>query len=289
MLVLSAIGFGFMPLFREWSVRDGCGTVTMLALRFAIAGAVLVGWCALARKKLPAGHILGVLTVMGAALYVGESLGYFKAIDAGASPALVAMLLYTYPAIVTVGARVFFKERVTRIRWAAVLLAMLGTGLTVWGPMDAAPVKGIALGLFTAASYAAYILVGSRLPKDVDPAVSSCVVIVSAALVLCGAAAITRSPMPQSSLGWLGIACLALVSTVMSLTLFLAGLRLAGPVRASTISTVEALTAVVVSSAFLGERLSPLQMIGGGLIIVAAVMSAKYGGNSTTQPDKGAS
>lgn len=279
MLIASAIGFGFMPLFRSWAEQGGSGLHAMLFLRFAAAGVLLGVWCALMRKRLPRLSVLLVLIGMGAVLYVGESFAYFKALDLGTSPALVALLLYAYPAIVTLLSRVLFREPLTRARLAAVALAIVGTLLAVWGPVEETPALGVALGLLTAVAYAAYILIGSRLPRDLDPAVSSAVVISSTAIVYAVLTVATDSPRPTAPIGWLGVVCLALISTVMSLTLFLAGLRLVGPVRASTLSTVEALSAVIVAWAFMGEPLTPVQMVGGAMIISAAVWTAR-----TTSP-----
>lgn len=275
MLIASAIGFGFMPLFRSWAQQGGCGLYAMLFLRFAAAGVLLGMWCIFARKRLPRLSVLLVLIGMGAVLYVGESFAYFKALDVGTSPALVALLLYAYPAIVTLFSRVLFREPLTPARLAAVALAIVGTLLAVWGPVEETPALGIVLGLLTAVTYAAYILIGSRLPRELDPAVSSAVVICSTAVVYAVLTIATDSPRPTAPIGWLGVACLALISTVMSLTLFLAGLRLVGPVRASTLSTVEALSAVIVAWAFMGEPLMPVQMVGGAMIIAAAVWTAR--------------
>ncbi len=275
MLIASAIGFGFMPLFRSWAQQGGCGLYAMLFFRFAAAGVLLGMWCALARKRLPRLSVLLVLIGMGAVLYVGESFAYFKALDVGTSPALVALLLYAYPAIVTLLSRALFREPLSPARLAAVALAILGTLLAVWGPVEETPALGIVLGLLTAVTYAAYILIGSRLPRDLDPAVSSAVVISSAAIVYAVLTIATDSPRPAAPIGWVGVACLAMISTVMSLTLFLAGLRLVGPVRASTLSTVEALSAVIVAWAFMGEPLTAAQMGGGAMIIAAAVWTAR--------------
>jgi drug/metabolite transporter (DMT)-like permease len=64
---------------------------------------------------------------------------------------------------------------------------------------------------------------------------------------------------------------MALISTVLAAGGFLAGLRRLGPARAATLSTVEPLFTVVFAAIVLGERLSPLQL-GGGLVILLGVL-----------------
>ena len=58
----------------------------------------------------------------------------------------------------------------------------------------------------------------------------------------------------------------------MAITWYFAGLARIGPVRASTLSTVEPLCAVVLAAIVLDETLVPLQLAGGALILGAAVL-----------------
>jgi drug/metabolite transporter (DMT)-like permease len=58
----------------------------------------------------------------------------------------------------------------------------------------------------------------------------------------------------------------ALLSTVLGITAFLAGVRRLGPSRASIVSSVEpALTAGLGFAAF-GDRCGPVQLLGAGLV-----------------------
>ena len=75
--------------------------------------------------------------------------------------------------------------------------------------------------------------------------------------------------------GWSGALGLALFSTLLAITAFLAGLRRIGAVQASTLSTLEAVTTVIVGAAFLGDAFKPIQILGGALILIAAVMIAR--------------
>lgn len=289
LVVLSAVGFGFMPLFGAWARAGGSGTDTMLFLRFLIAGGLLGAWSLWRRQRLPRGRMLATLLVMGGALQTGESWCYFKAIEVfdesgGASPALAALLLYTYPAIVAIGSRVFLGVRLAPSRIAAVALAMAGTALAVWGPIERPPIGGVTLGLLAAACYAAYILLGSRLQDEVPSVMQATIVMLSAAAALGVLTFVSGSPAPRAPIGWGGVLALALVSTIMSLTLFLAGLRLVGPVRASILSSLEALTAVIVAWVFLGEPLRPIQAVGGVMILLAAGWTARSQAMRETRP-----
>jgi drug/metabolite transporter (DMT)-like permease len=71
------------------------------------------------------------------------------------------------------------------------------------------------------------------------------------------------------------VAGIALFSTVLAITLYFAGLERIGPVRASTLSTVEPLCTVILAAWLLDETIAPVQLAGGALIVAAAVLIAK--------------
>jgi drug/metabolite transporter (DMT)-like permease len=72
-------------------------------------------------------------------------------------------------------------------------------------------------------------------------------------------------PAELTAAGWGWLACLALVSTVASISLFFAGLRRVGPTTASILATVEPLVTVLLALLVLGETLGVLQAVGGAL------------------------
>jgi drug/metabolite transporter (DMT)-like permease len=66
-----------------------------------------------------------------------------------------------------------------------------------------------------------------------------------------------------------------LMATVIPVVTFLAGLKRIGPTNASLLSTLEPVVTVLLAAALFGERLSPLALAGGFLILVAVVLLAR--------------
>jgi len=56
---------------------------------------------------------------------------------------------------------------------------------------------------------------------------------------------------------------------------FIAGLARVGPTDAATLSTLEPVGTAVLAVSLLGETLAPLQILGGALIVLAAVAVAR--------------
>jgi drug/metabolite transporter (DMT)-like permease len=59
---------------------------------------------------------------------------------------------------------------------------------------------------------------------------------------------------------------------MIAISLFLASLPRIGAARASLLSTVEPVVTVLLAAALLGDRLSPVQIAGGALVLAAVVM-----------------
>jgi drug/metabolite transporter (DMT)-like permease len=85
-------------------------------------------------------------------------------------------------------------------------------------------------------------------------------------------------------IGWLWLAGIAVVSTVVAIALFFAGLRRVGPSRASIISTVEPLVTVGLAFVVFGERLSATQLLGGVLVLAAVVVLQTFGTGPKAAP-----
>jgi drug/metabolite transporter (DMT)-like permease len=75
--------------------------------------------------------------------------------------------------------------------------------------------------------------------------------------------------LPADARAWASVAAIGVVSTVVAMTAFLAGMALVGPTRASVLSSLEVIVTLVLAAAFLGERLAPMQWAGAALILGA--------------------
>ena len=101
---------------------------------------------------------------------------------------------------------------------------------------------------------------------------SSTTVMLAAAIVYLGIVAVHGPTFPRTTPGWIAIFAIALVSTVLPIVTFFAGLSRIGPTRASTISTFEPVVTVILAALILGESINALQLLGGFLILAAAVI-----------------
>jgi len=276
LVAVSAAAFGALPIFARLAYDAGVDLYGILVLRFAIGAAVLALVAVARGARWPRGWTLLAVLAMGALGYTGQSFLYFSALK-HADASLVALLLYSFPFIVAVLAAVFLGERLDAARIAALVLASAGMAMTVGG--GTGQPLGIALGLGAALVYAVYIVIGTRVLRDVEPIAASSLICAAAAfsygLIAAGRTFAGAAPdWPVTGGGWLPVIALALVSTVLAIAAFFAGLRRLGATLTSVLSTLEPVVSVALAAAVLAERISPLQAFGGAIVIGTAIWLA---------------
>ena len=272
LVIGSACCFGTLGVFGKLAYRLGLTTPQLLSYRFGLAAILLWVAAMILRQGLPPRRSLVGLALMGGAGYVGQSGSYFSALHF--IPASTnALLLYTFPVVVTLLATVLFHEPLGWLKLGAVGLAFLGTVLVVEAQLRAAAPIGIALGLGSAAFYSGYILYGSRLLPGLPPVSATAMIMTSAAVVWTAYATING----QLAVDWtpprlLLIASFAVVGTTIPVLTFILGLRLLGPSRAAILSTFEPASTVPLAVIILGESANPIQYVGGALILASVVL-----------------
>lgn len=265
-ILLAAVCFGLMPLFSAYVWQDGLRPTDLLTLRFGLAATVLWMIVRMRGLPLPRGRALALLAGMGALGYAGVALCYFSALTM-APAVVVALLLYLYPAFVTLLAWLL-GERATPRRLLALGCALLGCALTIGYAHGAQP-AGVALGALAGLMYALYTLAGRRLPATV-PALSQAAVVCSAACLAMAVLTLPTGPrLPHSPAAWAGVLAIALFSTVLGVSSFLAGLRRLGATRSAMLSTFEPVVTAVAGIALLSQPVG-LGTLAGGLLILSA-------------------
>lgn len=275
--LVSAAAFGVMPVLTKVVYADGAEPVGVLAVRFGLAAAVLLGLARLRGEPLPRGRPLAALLGLGGLGYVTMSLCYFFALER-ISAGLASLLLYFYPALVVVLGAVLLRDRPRPVAVACVVVATAGTALTI-GPVQGGQGLGVLLGLGSALAYSLYILGSSRV-VGVGPLATSATVLTACAGVYGTLAVVTGPQLPTAPSAWAALVGVALIGTVVAVTAFFAALALLGPADTAVVSTVEPVVSIAAAALVLGERLGPLQLAGGVLVLLAVAVLARVGSTS---------
>jgi drug/metabolite transporter (DMT)-like permease len=197
-------------------------------------------------------------------------------------PIAVALLtFYTYPVLLALYGRISGTEGLGPIKLAALVLALAGMALVVTANFDPASglgldPLGLALGFLSSVAATAWIGFGRACPS-VPPeqamglALSATVIVVGLVAVVGGPEGALRFPLEHAD-AWPTIIVSGLLSGAGAAFLFTMGIRLIGRVRAGILGLVEPVVGTVAAGLLLGQVLTPIQLVGGVLVLGAAVL-----------------
>lgn len=275
LVLLAAAGYACLPILTKWAYAAGLEPLDLVTWRFILA--VPLVWLVLVAGRTP----LRASTLPRAKLLAAGAL--FAIVAATAFTALTripsstyTVLLYTYPAMVAILSQ-FLGERLERWGWAALALTLVGVTMTVPGlgaGLGQTDVWGLGLALLNAALYSVYILVSSHLLRGHRALAEASAWSVTGSLGLLAVLALLRGGLtwPTGGAAWGSILGLAVVSTAIPIFAFYGGMARLGAPRAAILSTVEPLLTLLLAAGVLRERMTPVQWLGGLLILLSVVL-----------------
>ena len=267
-MILSMTAFGTLSVF----IRHIPLTSAEVALfRAAIALAVILLAKGIARKPLR----LKAMGRDGLWLFLsGAAMGFnwiflFEAYRC--TTVSVATLCYYFaPVIVIAACPVLFHERLTARQVICFAGSTAGLALVVnpGGISGASPLKGVLLALAAAVLYATVILLNKKITR-VSGIDRTALQFAAAAAVLLPYILLTGgfdfSAMDLT--GWLCLAAVGLVHSALAYLLYFSALKTLPGQEAAILSYIDPLVAVVISLAVLRESVSPIQLVGGAMIL----------------------
>jgi len=270
--LLATFCFGWAPIFGKLAYRASVPPLTLAAMRTVIAaGALWLFYLFFWRALIPIDwHDLAGAVAMGVINGIG-SLCYYTGLER--VDASLAQLLYAlYPAWVFV----FLSAAGHRVSRLAVLrlgLTLLGVYLLTCAAGVTVDWLGVMFMVTAGAAYGWHLVVGQWTLADVDSRTVTLYALTAMAVTVAIARLASRQPWePVSSYGWTAILLLALIPTALARLMVFAGLRLLGGVQASLLGVAELLVSLLMAFLILGERLTPIQWLGGGIMVFSVVL-----------------
>lgn len=280
----AAATYGLNPLFALPLYADGLDTYSVLLLRYL--GAIpLLAIMIKARGRSFAIRRDQIVPVIVLGLMLGlSSLGLFlsyRYIDAG----IASTLLFVYPLMVALIMAALYHEKLTMQTVVCLLTALAGIFML---SHTAAGAAISAIGVFwvvvSALSYAVYIVIINRSRVNDMPTLplTFWLLIFGSVIFIGGVAVKGELILPSRPLLWLNTFALALLPTVVSLSLTTVAIHMIGPTPTAILGVFEPVTAVVVGVAVFGEVLGARQIVG-LILILGAVTMVVSGGNLAAQ------
>ena len=275
LFTLSSVIWGIPYLFIKVAVDAGLAPAFVAWSRIALAAVLLVplAWRRGALRGLSgrAGAIVAYAACEVAVPFVLIAIG-----ERYITSSLTAILIATMPLLVALlSMRLSPADRPTGWRLLGLVVGLGGVvallGVDVGG--RPAELLGAALVLLATLGYAMAPIIVSRRLADLDPLgpVAASLVVATVALLPAGLATLPRT-MPGPAAVW-SILVLGIVCTALGLIVFFQLIAEAGPSRASVITYVNPLVAVVIGVLVLGEHIGATSVAGLLLILGGSWLS----------------
>lgn len=269
---IAAAAYGTNPAFAVPLYADGMNPVCVLLFRYIFSLPILATMMAARGRSLSIGKAEAMqLAVLGVLMAV-SSLGLFESYNYMNS-GVASTLLFVYPVMVAVMMSFFFHEPFRMS--TGICLAIMGAGLFMLMKGDAGSetgMLGVVLVMLSSLTYALYLVMTnvSKVLHGVSTLKMLFYVILFGSSVFIFALLLgTPFTVPSGIGGWINLAALALIPTVLSLGCTTVAINTIGSTPTAIFGALEPVTAVVLSVVLLGQGITGKE-IAGGLLIVAA-------------------
>jgi drug/metabolite transporter (DMT)-like permease len=205
------------------------------------------------------------MALMGVALF---SVAFNHAL-VYASATQGALIYSLLPAAIALAAVIFLKEAPSQRRVLGIVLSIAGvTSIVAAGRVDGSspdPVQGALFMLGAVASWAGYTVFSKQLAAADQVVVMACVSSIGAALLMPFAALELgeRGWHSPSLTGWLGTLFLGSIASALAFVVYGRVLRELDASLVGTYANLDPIVGVLTGVLFLGETLSPWQLLGG--------------------------
>jgi drug/metabolite transporter (DMT)-like permease len=251
-----------------------------VALRFALAGATILGLCTLWRHNLrftPRQH--AIFALQGSFMYGVSYVCVYHA-EQHIVSGLVAVGYSASPLVAGLGARALFGVRISRRFVLGGVLGIMGVALIFWPEFRSATAsRNVLLGaLFTVASVLLSTVGSLTASRNRSrglpfwPALGFGMLYGAAVCVVLALLQGQSFALPLVPSWWLSLLYLALAGSVLTFACFLTLQDRIGPGPTGTIGVMTPLLALVVSMAFEGFRPGVLTFVGASLAVSGNVM-----------------
>jgi DME family drug/metabolite transporter len=269
-IITAALLWSLIGPFSKLAFREGLSPLEVAFWR------AVFSWCLFALHAVISGqtrvsrHDLPVLLVFGLSGVSLFYVAYQLAVQQGGA-ALASVLLYTAPAWVTLFARLFFDEAITRLKLLALGMTLGGVGAISLGgtslPGSAFSGSAVFWGLVSGFCYSLYYLFGKRFSQRYS---SANLFLYLLPIGIAGLLPFVTFSH-KSAMAWIALVLLSLVCTYGANSCYYASLRHLEAGRASIAATFEPVFTTIIAYFWWQERLSFTAGLG-SMAVLAAVL-----------------
>ncbi len=268
--VIAATAFAITDVLTKFVFAAGTDVLTLSLFRGFVGLAIMYAYLRLGPPPQPQTAQTQWIQLGLGILFAGIVFGIFKALEL--VPVSIAILTYfAYPLLTGIAGAALGIDRLTWRGAAAAVAAFFGLVLTIGAHPEDIAVAGVAFALFAAGCRVAVLLIARAKLNDADPRLTTWNSLVSSTVIFSVAALVTLNwKNPETAFGWAALITVSVCTAIATLTIFISTARI-GPFRTALIMNLEPLLATLLSVPVLGETMTPIQALGGAIMLAALV------------------
>ncbi|QYJ92267.1 DMT family transporter [Shewanella spartinae] len=214
-------------------------------------------------------HLFNGAMLAGFMVFYVQSIGYINMANA-------VMLIYLAPLVSAIGAHFLFHERLTRQDLLAIGIALIGV-VAILPSLESltgstAELKGYGFALLALLSYSGFMLINRR-PASASPYQSTLIQLSFGALCLLPFA-LHQAVLPSLT-QWFWLALIGVFPGFLAILFAVKALRVLPAATFGTLAYIEPVTVVILGWSLFAEHLTPIQLMGCGLIICAGLIQTR--------------
>ena len=266
--VASALSFSAADVFGKIVFNDGMDVLSFVTARGLLTTLFFWFWLRHAPPSRPHTRREWIVSLAIGVMFAANMFGLLLAIQL--LPLSIAILTYfVYPLLTGLAGAATGIDRVGLRGLLAAIAALVGLAMMLGVRLGDVEILGVASALFAAVLRVVTLLITRHSLHATDARLNTWYSLAPSALIFLLASVLTQTwNAPESLVGWGAFAGMTLTSTLSVLLIFVSVTRI-GPFRTALIMNLEPLVTTLASMALLGEVLTPVQAVGGVLMLVA--------------------
>lgn len=239
-----------------------------------------------ASGRIRAAHLVVIAACGGPIFFAGMNLAI-----AGVGPTIASFVAGLYAVLAAVFAPVLLRERLRARALAGFLAALVGTAFLAELDLGGGGLGGIAWGLAAAVSFALFLVLSRKWGRaDGFDGLTVALATMVATTVALGVVVLVTKPasfapvalVPEAivAIGWLALVAAGGQALAVTST------QLVPASRTAAFLLLNPVTAMILSFVLLGERVAPIQLLGGALVLGGiAAATIERGRGTAPAPD----